>query len=83
MIEVKLKRKEEDPKKKETAKDGVIDTYRAVLIGKDKDNLVDWTVTLKCEGTELPNDYRKAMGKHWTDEIFATLSGGAQQTQLD
>lgn len=82
MLEVKLKRRVEDPKRKETAKDGIIDTMRIVLIGKDKDNDVEWTLTLKTEGTEFPKEYRKALGKHWHDEVHATLNAGSQQGQL-
>jgi hypothetical protein len=82
-IEVRLKKKELDPKTKETQKDGVHNTMRAVLFGRDKDNDdVEWTVTLKYKGDELPKEYMKALGKHWSDEVIVTLGEGSKQTTL-
>lgn len=82
MIEVKLKRKAVGVNQKETIADGVHDVVRFVLAGTDKDNEVDWNVTLTHKGTELPKDYRKVLGKHWRDEVFGNLTSGAQQTEL-
>ena len=83
MVECKLKKREIDPKTKDTARDGVIDTMRVVLVGKDKTNEVDWTLTLKYEGSEMPKEYRKALGKSMMDTSFATLGADTQQGRLD
>jgi hypothetical protein len=82
LIEVKLHRKEIDPKTKETERDGVYDSIRVVLIGKDKTDDVDWTLTLKYKGKELPDEYKKALGERWYDEVKATLKAGVQQERL-
>lgn len=83
MIEVKLKRKAVGVKQKETISEGVHDVVRIVLAGTDKNNEVEWNVTLTYKGTELPKDYRKVIGKHWRDEVFGNLTQGTQQTELE
>lgn len=82
MVECNLKKKEILPRTADTA-DGVKETIRYVLTGKDKDLEVEWRLTLKYEGTEMPSDYKKVLGKHMSDEVRAVIASAGQQTELD
>jgi hypothetical protein len=82
MIECKLRKKKIAPERKDTARDGWIETMRVVLDGRDKANEVDWTLTLKYNGEKLPSAYEKVIGKGDFDEVIATLGTGIQQGRL-
>ncbi len=82
MIEIRLKRKEENQKVKET-KDGVTDTFKVVLVGEDVRNGVEWSLTLKYEGENLPSEYLKEIGHSWNDESVLMLQAGSRQSTLE
>lgn len=83
MIDVELRKKEEDPKKKWSKRDGVYNTMRVVLTGEDKATEVEWTLTLKYEGEELPSQYREALGKNMHSTVKVAMKAGTHQTQLE